>query len=299
MNVNMNLVIFFAFFTLVSAGDKTCLDINGAGGDNGVAFDCSAEAKIIKTSGSAAACEDDQGVKASCTAAGCCTRTPHPACLANVDGKVPFVDATKQFEYCTCGDRKVNKHVCTAGSSCIGNVCKCTPDAKGFCISGTQSTTGETVGVNYVQFGCFTTAIPSTGGSADTKVTCLDNGDTKVEAFTNTDATCATAATAKDFSFTSTGGMGRAPGTTSGSGIYTANAIITANSAILGFVPEGPGAHYFTAKCKADAVVATPSSAASVPATNSTSDLGKNNANPLTIGFTSVALIVAALFAAI
>jgi len=236
------------------------------------------------------------GVKASCTAAGCCTRTPHPACLANVDGKVPFVDATKQFEYCTCGDRKVNKKSCTAGSSCIGNVCKCTPDAKGFCLSATQLPTGETVGVNYVQFGCFTNALVIEAGSADTKVTCLDNGDTKVDAFTNTDATCATAATAKDFSFTSTGGMGRAPGTTSGSGIYTASAIITANSAILGFVPEGPGAHYFTAKCKADAVVATPSSAASVPAP---SGLGKNNANPLTIGFTSVALIVAALFAAL
>ena len=316
MNVNMNLVIFFAFFTLVSAGDKTCADINGAGGDNGVAFDCSVEAKIIKMYGVSAACEDAQGEKASCTAAGCCTRTPQPACLANVDGKVPFVDATKQFEYCTCGDRTVNKNSCTAGSSCIGNVCKCTPDAKGFCLSATQLPTGETVGVNYVQFGCFTNALVIEAGSADTKVTCLDNGDTKVEAFTNTDATCATAATAKDFSFTSTGGMGRAPGTTSGSGIYTANAIITANSAILGFVPEGPGAHYFTAKCKDDAVVATPSSAASVPApsgavvaTPSSADAVvatpsprstlKNNANPLTIGFASVALFVAALFAAL
>ena len=135
----------------------------------------------------------------------------------------------------------------------------------------------------------------------DTKVSCLGNGDVKVEAFDNTDATCATAATAKDFSFTSTGGMGRAPGTTSGSGIYTAFALIQANDALLGFVPEAPRAAYFPAKCKEDAVVAAPSpgSAASVPATNSTSGLGKNNANPLTIGFTSVALIVAALFAAI
>ena len=106
--------------------DKTCTNTNAVVRDgtanmlNQKSFDCSVEPKMNKELGAGNACADQVG---GCTAVECCTRDPYPACKANVNGKVPFTDTTKPFELCICGDRAVSKYACSAGSSCIGNVC--------------------------------------------------------------------------------------------------------------------------------------------------------------------------------